>query len=174
MATALLALAAVAVLASLSTQSGGGTHRTTARAASGHLSPPTTRTPTTVAVSTAAASTTAVSQPPPTPAAALGPGARRAFLRLVARLQSDLRAGTLVGVGAAPDAVLRCPYPVLLAPGHAFACRVSSQALGSAILVAELGPGGAVSPFVGDSIGCSGLSIAGRQALEAIGAACDP
>jgi hypothetical protein len=73
-----------------------------------------------------------------------------------------------------PDASLSCPHPVSIVAGNAFACNVASQSNGAALLVVEItSAAGSYTPFIGDTIGCHGLSPAGRAALETIGASCN-
>jgi hypothetical protein len=68
-----------------------------------------------------------------------------------------------------------CPHPVSIVAGNAFACNVSSQSVGGAYLVVEITSAAAsYTPFIGDTIGCSGLTPAGRAALKTIGTACNP
>jgi hypothetical protein len=64
---------------------------------------------------------------------------------------------------------------VTIVAGNAFACNVSSQSVGSALLVVEItSAAGSYTPFIGATIGCHGLSPAGKAALQTIGAACNP
>jgi hypothetical protein len=90
-------------------------------------------------------------------------------------VQKSLRSGHLSGASAVPDAILSCPHPVQVAAGNAFACKVASKDVGNALLVVEITSStGSYSPFIGDTIGCSSLTIAGQDALKDIGEACNP
>lgn len=121
-----------------------------------------------------AASATTVTAGSPTPTArsvptpTTGRGSSSPFGLLVAKIQSEIRAGTFPGSSALPDATVTCPNPVALTVGNAFGCNVESQTAGSALaIITVTGSGGSTfSGIIGTDLACSTLTPAQAAALD--------
>jgi hypothetical protein len=151
---------------STSTSTSTSTTSTSTSTSTTSTSTSTTSTSTTSTTSTTVPTSTTTKPPA---------GSSPSFTQLVSQVQSSLRAGTLSGASAVPDAVLSCPHSVTIVAGNAFACKVTSKDVGNAILVVEVtSAAGSYTPFIGDTIGCGSLTPAGKAALKAIGQACNP
>jgi cytoskeletal protein RodZ len=144
---------------------------TTSTTSTSSTSTSTTSTSTSTTSTSTTTSTTSTTSTTTTTIPASGP----TFTQLVGEVQKSLRTGHLSGANAVPDAVLTCPHAVAVAAGNAFACKVASKDVGDAILVVEITSStGSYTPFIGDTIGCSSLTVAGQDALKDIGEACNP